>query len=48
MLKAIINWIRKLFGCLSKEKGEEKREEFITIGDLIPIEIKIKLYEMVS
>ena len=48
MIKAIINWIRKLFGRLSEEKGEEKREGFITIGDLIPIEIKIKLYEMVS
>lgn len=47
MLKTIINWFRNLIKFLSGRK-ERESQGFITIGEIIPRETKIKLYEMVS
>lgn len=42
-----MGWIKKLIKFLSGRK-ETESQGFITIGEVIPREIKIKLYEMVS
>ncbi len=48
MLAKVKSWIERIIRLFTTDKENNDNQGFITIGEIIPREIKIRLYQMVS